>query len=209
MRDVIVTLGCISVLLAAAPAHCQQFTVQEPSFENFGVGTTVSVPDRGRSSVGGVRRSASARAMYGPVRTGHSLGLSDRGTGLSIQARVHDQAEMDRAALDAADNARKARNDVRLSDTAEHAYETLRTRRAVRDGAIAVRDPAGTEKASEPVAGMNGPEEGPGAERLLERARQAEASGKRQLALTYLKAARDRGSVPAQKEIERLSPDRR
>ena len=47
--------------------------------------------------------------------------------------------------------------------------------------------------------------DGPSAEKLLDQARQAEAAGKQGLALAYLRAARDRGSVPAQKEIDRLS----
>ncbi len=206
MRHIAVVLGCISGALAAVPsARAQQFAVQEPSLETFGVGTTVSVPDRGRSAVGGVRRTASGRAMYGPVRTGHSLGFSDQGTGLSIQARVHDLAEMDRAALEAADGARKVRDGVRLSTEAEHAYETLRARRAVRDGTTVV---PGAVETKTPVTGdarRGSSEEGPGAEKLLDRARQAVAAGKPQLALAYLRVARAQGSASAQNEIERLS----
>jgi hypothetical protein len=206
MRRIAIALGCLSTLLAAVPSvDAQQFVVQEPSLETFGVATTVSVPDRGRTSAGGVRRSASARAMYGPVRTGHSLGLSDQGTGLSIQARVHDLAELDRAALEAADSARKARDDARLSSEAEHAYQTLRARRTVRDGTTAVPGAVGAKAtvAREPDGGSRA--ESPRPEKLLDRARQAEAAGKRQLALTYLRAARDQGSASAHAEFERLS----
>jgi len=88
MRYIAIAFGCVSSLLVGVPAaRAQHITVQEPSLETFGVGTTVSVPDRGRTSLGGVRRSAAARAMYGPVRTGHSMGFNDQVTGLSIQAR--------------------------------------------------------------------------------------------------------------------------
>src|SRR5262245_8685942 len=204
MRHVVITLGCFSyVLVGVGPARAQHIAVQEPSLETFGVATTVSVPDRGRMSVGGVRRSASARAMYGPVRTGHSMGFSDQGTGLSIQARVHDLAELDQAALEAADRTRKAREEVRLSPAAEHAYQTLRARRNLRDGANAAPGAAESKIASAPTEVR--PPEGPSTDKLLERARQAEAVGKRQLALAYLKVARDQGAAPAQKEIERLS----
>src|SRR5260221_10170192 len=116
-----------SLLVLMAAAEAQQFVVQEPSLETFGVGTTVSVPDRGRASVGGVRQSAASRAMYGPFRTGHSLGMSSHGTGLNVQARVHDLAELDRATLEAAENARRAREDHYLSPAAQHAYEILQT----------------------------------------------------------------------------------
>jgi hypothetical protein len=206
MRSIAIAFGCVSAVLVAAPSvRAQQFTVQEPSLETFGVGTTVSVPDRGRTSLGGVRRSAAGRAMYGPVRTGHSLGFSDQGTGLSIQARVHDLAELDRAALESADNVRQSRENVRLSPAAEHAYEALRARRAVQDSAIREQGVAGTKKPAERAAATATKAEGPPAEKLLERARQAEADGKSQLALTYLRAARDKGAAPAQREIERLA----
>jgi hypothetical protein len=143
--------------------------------------------------------------MYGPLRTGHSLGMSDQGTGLSIQARVHDLAEMDRAALEAAGSARRARDDVLLSPSAEHAYETLRARPNARDRAIAGPGAAGTKTPPGQEAKKNSPPEGPSTEKLLDRARQAEAAGKRHLALAFLHAARDQGSAPAQHEIDRLN----
>jgi hypothetical protein len=46
---------------------------------------------------------------------------------------------------------------------------------------------------------------GPPAEKLLDRARQAESAGKRGLALAFLRTARDAGSAEAGKEIDRLS----
>jgi hypothetical protein len=206
MRHIVIGLGSICILLAAAPAaRAQQFAVQEPSLETFGVATTVSVPDRGRTSLGGVRRSAAGRAMYGPIRTGHSMGFSDQGTGLSIQARVHDLAELDRFVLESADNVRRSRENVRLSPAAEHAYETLRARRVVQDGAAREQGVVGTRNPTEPVARTTGPTDGPAVEKLLDRARQAEAAGKSQLALAYLRAARDQGSSPARKEIDRLT----
>lgn len=204
MRPVVITLGCFSsVLVGLSPARAQHIAVQEPSLETFGVATTVSVPDRGRMSLGGVRRSASARAMYGPVRTGHSMGFRDQGTGLSIQARVHDLAELDQAALEAADRTRKAREDVRLAPPAEHAYQTLRARRNLQDGANATPGAAATKTTSAPNEVR--PREGLSADKLLERARQAEAAGKHQLALAWLKVARNQGAALAQQEIERLS----
>jgi hypothetical protein len=208
MRHVAVILGCFSFLLVdVCAARAQHITVQEPSLETFGVGTTVSVPDRGRMSLGGVRRSASARAMYGPVRTGHSMGFNDQGTGLNIQARVHDLAELDQAALDAADRSRQARDDVPLSPAAEHAYQTLQARWNLRTGTNAAQ--GATEAKTTPAPTTGNLPAGPSAGKLLERARQAEAAGKRQLALAYLKVARDQGSAPAQREIERLGRTRR
>src|SRR5260221_14179162 len=100
-------LVAIALAFSRLPmAAAQQIGVQQPSVESFGVGTTVSAPDRGRTSLGGVGRSAASRAMYGPIRTGTSMGLSSQGSGMSIGAGIHDLAEMDRAALDAAGKAR-------------------------------------------------------------------------------------------------------
>jgi len=204
MRHIAIPFGCFSCLLVAVfPARAQHITVQEPSLETFGVATTVSVPDRGRISAGGVRRSAAARAMYGPVRTGHSMGFNDQGTGLNIQARVHDLAELDQAALEAADRARKARAEVRLSPSAEHALETLQSGWNLRDRKNAAQGTVELKVAQR--AKDIAPADGPSADKLLERARQAESAGKRQLALTYLRAARDQGSAPARKEIDRLT----
>jgi hypothetical protein len=64
---------------------------------------------------------------------------------------------------------------------------------------------SGAVASKTPVLRETTPPDGPSAEKLLDRARQAEASGKRQLALAYLRVARDQGSAPAQKEINRLS----
>ena len=45
---------------------------------------------------------------------------------------------------------------------------------------------------------------GPSIEKLLDRAREAESAGKRELALAYLRTARDQGSIDATNEIDRL-----
>jgi hypothetical protein len=209
MRDPAISLASVCIFFVLLPAaNAQQFVVQEPSLETFGVGTTVSVPDRGRASVGGVRQSAPSRAMYGPFRTGHSLGMSSHGSGLNIQARVHDLAELDRATLEAAENARRAREDYSLSPAAQHAYEVLRARPNVPDAATGRLGTIGAKmpRAAEINANQA---DGPSAEKLLDRAREAEAVGKQGLALAYRRAARARGSTPAQKETLRLSREDR
>jgi hypothetical protein len=196
---------CAGLLLPLPAAFAQQLTVQQPSFETFGVGTTVSAPDRGRTSLGGVGRSAASRSMYGPLRTGTSMGLSSQGSGLSVGVRVHDLDEMDRAALQSGGKSRKLRRETSLSGPAEHAYETLQSRsRDVADerpGAIVAKTPPRQVGKTSSQAS----EDGPSAAKMLDRARKAEIDGKRELALTFLRAARDRGSAEAEKEIDRLS----
>jgi hypothetical protein len=133
------------------------------------------------------------------------MGLSSQGTGLSVGVRVQDLAELDKATLDAAAKARRARDDVRLPAGAEHAFNTLQSRQPERDvaseaqSAIVAEAPGRRDTKDVQVY------EGPSPDKLLDRARQAETAGKRELALAYLRVARDRGSDEAKREIERLT----
>jgi hypothetical protein len=206
MRRLTISLVCVTVcLIQAQDTFAQKITVQEPAFETFGVGTTVSVPDGGSLSAGGVSRARASRSTYGfgPFRS--NRGLSSQSSRLGVGVRIHDLAEMDRQVLRAADNNRRARNDVALSPAAERAYEALRagtTERDVANGTasaiVATRSPA-TKSPAAPA------DAGPSPEKLLARAREAESVGKRGLALAFLRTARDGGSVEAGKEIDRLS----
>jgi hypothetical protein len=132
------------------------------------------------------------------------MGLSSQGSGLSVGVRVQDLAEIDRATLDAAGKARKARDDVLLPAGAEHAFKTLHSRQPERDVASEAQGAIVAEAPARPVANDPKVFEGPSSEKLLDRARQAESAGKRELALAYLRVARDRGSDAAKREIERL-----
>lgn len=210
MRRIAIVLGFVLSLFVQVPAAFAQIaTVQEPSFATFGVDTTVSVPDRGRTSLGGVGRSAASRSTYGPLRTGTSMGLSTQGTGLAVHARVHDLFEMDRAALESAENSRKFRDEVRLAESAQHAYETLRARRPARDFSNTPPGAVATKVPPEPDGKQGALADGPSTEKLLDYARQAETAGKRELALTYLRVARDQGSTDAANSIARLNRNRR
>lgn len=208
MHRLTISFVCIAIWLACAPrAFAQRLTVQQPSFETFSVATTVSAPDRGSVSLGGVSRGRASRSTYGfgPFRSGTNMGLSSQATTLGVGVRIHDLAEMDRQALRAANNTRRSRDNVSLSPSAERAFETLRSRSAGGDvvngtgNAIVTTGPQAT---ASPAAQADA---GPSPERLLDRARQAESAGKRQLALAYLRTARDAGSMAAGKEIDRLS----
>jgi hypothetical protein len=207
MRRLITAFGCVSMVFVqcSSRASAQKITVQEPSLETFSVGTTVSAPDRGRVSLGGVGRGAASRSISGPFRRGTSMGLSSQGSGLSVGVRVQDLAELDRATLDAAAKARKAGDDVRLPAGAEHAFNALQSRRAERDVASEARSAVVAEAPGRRETRDAPAYEGPSADKLLDRARLAENAGKRELALAYLRVARDRGSDTAKREIERLT----
>ena len=211
MHQLTIMFKCIAVVLAIGhSAFAQQIAVQEPSVETFGVGTTVSAPDRGWVSLGGVSRGQSSRSMFGPLRSGTNIGISRQTGGVSVGVRIHDLDELDRQVLNAAGKGRRP-SDRALSPAADQAFETLRTRPGARDdvnagaSAIVTTGPQGTGNPQRQVSPDMPPVTGPPVEKLLDRARQAESAGKRGLALAFLRTARDSGSAEAANEIDRLS----
>lgn len=88
-------------------------TVQLPTFQEFSVSTTVSVPDRGSLILGGVSRSAASSVSRGTPGLDKLPGASrlfknragGRDTSAStaaVTAQIHDFAELDAATLAAA-----------------------------------------------------------------------------------------------------------
>ena len=138
------------------------------------------------------------------------MGLSTQATGSGVDVQIQDLAELDQRALNAAARSRKDRSQTALPHSADRAYETLQARAISRDlaeeprgGAVATvrQTPEATDKHAVP--------DGPSVEKLLERARQSEAAGKRSLALTYLRSASELGSSAADAELARLTRHRR
>ncbi len=83
----VVTFGC-SAALAQLPS-----VVQLPSFQTFSYTGSVVVPDRGTTSLGGVRSSA----MSSQRRLGaRAFGRNQANAGLSVSATIIDLDEMDR-----------------------------------------------------------------------------------------------------------------
>jgi hypothetical protein len=95
----IVIFTAAAPFLFAASAFAQQATVQQPVVQTFGVGTTVSVPDRGSALLGGVNSGRAARSVNGPFRTSTSLGRETQGGTASVGVYIHDLRAMDDALL--------------------------------------------------------------------------------------------------------------
>lgn len=87
-------------LCSGAPAQ----TVQLPSFQQFGVSTTVVVPDRGATSLGGVGRAAHGSNQFGfpGVPGNRSSAAAASASRASISVQIHDFEAMDRALLEQA-----------------------------------------------------------------------------------------------------------
>lgn len=86
------------VLLNAAGAYAQ-VTVQQPVVRSSSVGTTVSVPDRGRVFLGSVNSADSFRQNYGPFPSGTTRGSGLSGGSMSASVYIIDLQEMDEAIL--------------------------------------------------------------------------------------------------------------
>lgn len=125
-------LSCfaVGVFLTAAvsqTAFAQRGTVQQPVVSRFSVGTTVSVPDRGRAHLASVSRAGDGRKSFGPFSPGSSRGMFRDHSSSSVGVTIHDLDEMDRRLLGTATRISRSRH---LSANAEHAWRSLVARHA-------------------------------------------------------------------------------
>lgn len=198
--------GICAGILCLAPgsaALAQQAIIQQPTVGVFSGSSTVSVPDRGRTTIGGFSRGATSRSTYGPFPVGTNTGRSFEGGSLSVGAHIHDFEELDRQALSAAESNPRSGSSRPGGQPADRAYDSLMRRdradlaRSKKSGS----SPAAVV-AEEKQRGLN-PDE------LLERGRKAEAAGKSGVAVAFYRQARDRGSADAARELDRLQNSRR
>lgn len=144
------TILPMALLITAwiSPAWAQDLAVQQPVVRQFGVGTSVSVPDRGRAYLGGVRKGAMGTNRYGgPFRSGTNSGLEHSNSSMSVSVYIHDFEAMDEALLNAAENrsagnrspgnhsegpALNRRQEKPLSPRAANAWRSLEARHARR-----------------------------------------------------------------------------
>ena len=126
-----------------------QITVQQPVQHVFSVGTTVSVPDRGSISLGGVGRAATGWSRYGPFGFGSSVGQERGHVGASAHVWIHDFDEADRRLLGTSEPRRRVTSQ-RLNPLAAHALATLRSRARQRSSSAARMQVARASSSSRP-----------------------------------------------------------
>lgn len=184
---------CVAQAPAQLPATAQlPTTVQLPSYSTFGVDTSVSVPDRGSMSLGGVGRSSSGGAAFGP-----SLGPRSRGYGRQTSARsatdharVYDLDALDRQTL----------------DQAQKSYGKLpgSARRAARaDASSATEGPKGSVAEARRLHDAEQAGQQRDALKYLDQADRAAARGKPQVARVLYQMAERRASGELKAEIRR------
>ena len=87
----------------ANSALAQRTTIQLPTFQNFGMSTTVLVPDRGSVYAGGVNRSFRSTSRRGiPLAPGLARSSSNgvSSSGVQVSAYIHDLEQLDREVID-------------------------------------------------------------------------------------------------------------
>ncbi len=121
----------IVILSSVMTIHAQDRAVQQPVVRQFGVGTSVSVPDRGRAYLGGVSRGATSTKRFGgPFRSGTNTGREFSNSSVTTSVYIHDFDAMDAALLNAAQEsaASRPKPTAQLNPRASTAWESLRTR---------------------------------------------------------------------------------
>jgi hypothetical protein len=190
----------LMLLVASAPASGQGLRVQQPVIDTFGVGTTVSVPDRGGMYLGGVGRPAEARSARGfPLRRG-PLARSTSAASLSTGVFIHDFEAMDAAVLEAAGESgrRLSYSKSRYDDATSYAM----SRRWEAETRVAERreEPASTGTATR----VTRPSPAQDVERILALGEAAEKRGKPELATVHYRLAARNGSAEAERRLAEL-----
>jgi hypothetical protein len=188
----------LGVLCAATSARAQApAVVQLPSFSSFSVDTSVSAPDRGSVSLGGVGRSSTGSTAFGPgIGPGNrSFGRSTSSSNTSVRATIHDLDALDRATLDRA-NANRTAN--KPSGGTDHARRLAAARQSsagqVPAGSVA---DARRQRAAEVVS------EQAETNANLKRAREAAAAGKTSVAAMFYKLAAKHASGDLKSQVEK------
>ena len=217
MKLPVTWLAAAALGLGAGESFAQPpTTVQLPTFSSFSVGTTVSVPDRGSVTMGGVNRSAIGRSEFGvpllPFRPfkNTAIGKDVSASGMRVSATIHDFEAMDEYLLNQPTSFRSRQ----LSALQNHrgglaaSGHTLQPRDPARGSSWRVAAPQGT--AERPQMSLvdararrvrqqtaRSSEAGD----FFERGRRAEATGKTSVAKIYYQMAARRADGALQSQI--------
>jgi hypothetical protein len=192
-------VGVLASIAGAARAQAPA-VVQLPSFSSFGVNTSVSVPDRGSASLGGVGRSSMGSTAFGPSlgRGNRSFGSNLSGSSSSVHATIHDSEALDRDTLARAKGSQPGRTSTADSDIA-------RRRLAAAGQSSAGRVPSGSVADAQRQRAAEVASEAAEAVANLKRAREAATAGKNSAAAMYYRLAAKQASGELKSQIDRES----
>lgn len=202
MRIYPLAFSPLIVLLSAATVRAQA-VVQLPSYSVFGVSTSVSVPDRGSISLGGVGQSSSGSTAFGPALGpgNRAFGRSTSASSATLHATIHDSDALDRATL-----ARAARRPSlaasggsrRLSPYSRHSVPGLAAAQSTAD-----RPPEGSLVDARRLHQAAAADKDREVLDELAHARRAAEQGRLGVAKVYYRVAARRASGPLKEAIER------
>lgn len=82
--------------------EAQAVRIQQPIVQQYSVGTTLTVPDRGSALLGGIQSGAMHSRQSGPFRRGSTYGHSFQSSTSSVGVYIHDFEAMDQMLLNSA-----------------------------------------------------------------------------------------------------------
>lgn len=102
MKRIMIWLpACLWAAVASDLPAQSATTVQLPTFSFFTVSTSVIVPDRGATHLGGVTRASSGSTAFGPPFLPKQRGIGHQATasGMQVNVTIHNLEELDQAVL--------------------------------------------------------------------------------------------------------------
>ncbi|HCS53247.1 hypothetical protein [Rubinisphaera sp.] len=194
----LLTLSAITVLLLifTSDAVAQPLTVQQPVVSQFSVNSTVSVPDRGSTHLGSLSTARDSRFHSRTWPRGSSTSRSLTHQSVSVSAHIHNFEEMDELLLQQGKQSLPLPLESELPSNLH--FRSFRqtadvnpVHRKVRSSAPITNSQTTTYSSSL-------------AEIYYEKAVQAIADDNPRLAKIYFQLAADRGSAPAQTQLNNL-----
>ena len=202
------------VLLLAATSSAQ--VVQLPAVSSFGASTTISVPDQGTASLGGLGGSSSGSTSRGagPLAT-TARGSQGRASSVSITATVIDLAAMDEAILNAPPGTKHVANFPQRAHNANKIVNTLTPHLYDITRPVPPPQPYDWMRALGPQGNdyLDSPEskihDSSNVRYFMERAVEAQARGRSSAAQVYFRMALDRMSPAQLKRYEEIQAEKK
>lgn len=182
------SLWWMGIWVSAVAAHAQSganITLQLPSFSQFGVDTTVIVPDGGAAALAGDRAAAASGDRFGPRRGSRAVGIARSASQVEVTARIHDPLHSDRQ-LSAA---------VRRPSSRVPLAESLSARGGTSDGSPPRVAELTARRAADEAA------QDRKARELFDKGRRSQAAGRNSLAATYYRTSAGQASEKLRREI--------
>jgi hypothetical protein len=168
-------------------------TVQLPTFSFFTVQTTVSVPDSGGMSLGGINRGGNGRVTLGPPKN-RAIGSTSGASGIGLSAEIISNHELDEKVLAEA----AARRGAAADPVAAKAAALSRNTAGQASGGPAIQSLAAIREQNALAAAQQTRE----VAEYLAKAQQAEAEGKPGVAKIYYQIVLRKGAGVLQQQAQ-------